>query len=721
MKWSNILKVFKRDVKAIIKNPIALLIIGGICFIPSLYAWVNIAACWDPYENTSSVPIAVVNNDKGASFNGKEMNIGNEVIDELKNNHAIGWKFVDTKQADRGLIDGTYYAMIEIPEDFSEDLTSVLSENPTKPEIIYKVNTKANPVAGKITGVAQSTLVNQITSNFITTVNETAFSSLNDLGYDADKNKDNIIKLKNSIIAIDKNMSAIKNMLNNINSNSSNLSTYLEEVQSTMPSITSGLNNISQNAENTGTLINTSKESLNSTFDNIRLNLSESQTSLDKVQSNLDDLSSMANDASSAKINALISKSINEIDKVDNSVTAVINFLDAINKKIANEKIANMITSLKNVQNSLAEEKTKLNDLQSKVNSGQNVDKGLLSSISDLTKKIEGQVDNSLNRFDNDTRPALNTIADGLVTATKGASDLLGKANGLVDQINNLLSTANQGSQLANSTSEKLKNSLEEFSGVISELSSKLQDVSDDDLGKIVGILQSNPEFMGDFIANPFNIEVDAIYKVANYGSGMAPIYSVLALWVGSLILISLLKTESAEFEGSENINLRERHFGKMLTFVSLGILQGFIVAFGDKFLLGVQTVNTALLIFVSMFASAVFTIIVFTLMSVFGNLGKALAIILMVLQLAGSGGSYPIQVDPLFFRIIQPTFPFTYAISGYREAIAGPLVSTVILDFAILTIMGLVFILLGYLLKGPLNPRVRKFEDMFEESGIAE
>ena len=183
MKWSNILKVFKRDVKAIIKNPIALLIIGGICFIPSLYAWVNIAACWDPYENTSSVPIAVVNNDKGASFNGKEMNIGNEVIDELKNNHAIGWKFVDTKKADRGLIDGTYYAMIEIPEDFSEDLTSVLSENPTKPEIIYKVNTKANPVAGKITGVAQSTLVNQITSNFITTVNETAFSSLNDLGY----------------------------------------------------------------------------------------------------------------------------------------------------------------------------------------------------------------------------------------------------------------------------------------------------------------------------------------------------------------------------------------------------------------------------------------------------------------------------------------------------------------------------------------------------------
>ncbi|MDZ5254789.1 YhgE/Pip domain-containing protein [Clostridium sp. LIBA-8841] len=721
MKWSNILKVFKRDIKAIIKNPIALLIIGGICFIPSLYAWINIAACWDPYENTSTVPIAVVNNDKGASFNGKEMNVGDDVIDELKNNHDIGWKIVNAKQADMGLIDGTYYAMIEIPEDFSEDLTSVMSENPKKPEIIYKVNTKANPVAGKITEVAESTLVNEITSNFITTVNETIFSSLNGVGYDIDKNKENIIQLKNSIIAIDKNMSSIKNMLNNINSNSANLSTYLQQVQQTMPSITSGLNNISQGAENTGNLINSSKESLNNTFDNIRLNLTESKTSLDKVQNSLDELSSMASDAGSAKISATINRAISEVNKVDNSVTAVINFLEAINKTNPNDKISSMITSLKGVQTSLNEEKNKLNDLQNKVNNGQSVDKGLVNSINDLTKQIEDQVGNAINRFDNDTRPALNTMADGLVKATQGASDLLNKANGLVDQINNLLSTANQGAQLANSTSEKLKDSLDEFSGVISELSSKLQNVSDDELGKIVSILQSNPAFMGDFIANPFNIKVDAIYKVANYGSGMAPIYSVLALWVGSLILISLLKTESAEFEGSEKINLREKHFGKMMTFVSLGIIQGFIVAFGDKFLLGVQSVNTALLIFISMFASAIFTIIVFTLMSVFGNLGKALAIILMVLQLAGSGGSYPIQVDPLFFRIVQPAFPFTYAISGYREAIAGPLVSTVILDFAVLSLMGLAFILLGYLLKGPLNPRVRKFEDMFEESGIAE
>ncbi|WP_300348269.1 YhgE/Pip domain-containing protein [Clostridium sp.] len=721
MKWNNILKVFKRDIKAIIKNPIALLIIGGICFIPSLYAWVNIEACWDPYENTSTVPIAVVNNDKGSSLNGKEMNVGDQVIDELKKNHDIGWKFVSTEQANTGLIDGNYYAMIEIPSDFSKDLTSLTSDKPVKPEIIYKVNTKANPVAGKITGVAKRTLVDKITSNFITTVNETIFSSLNGVGSNINENKDRIIQLKNSIIAIDKNMGSIKNMLTNINSNSKNLDTYLKEVQQTMPSITSGLNNISKDATNTGNLINTSKESLNATFDNIRLNLSESKTSLDKVQNSLNDISNIAKDVGTSKISSSINKAITEVDNVNNSVNSVINFLDAINKVSPNDKITNMITSLKGVQTSLEKEKTKLNDLQSKVSSGGNIDKGLINSINDLTKNIESQITNSLNKFDKEVRPELNNMADGLVKATQGASDLLKQANGLADQINNLLSTAGQGANLAGTTSDKLKSSLDQFSGVISELSNKLQNVSDDQLGKIVSILQSNPAFMGEFIANPFNIKTDAIYKVPNYGSGMAPIYSVLALWVGSLILISLLKTESVEFEGSENINLRERHFGKMLIFVSLSVIQGFIVAFGDKFLLGVHTVNTTLLIVMAMFSSAVFTIIVFTLMSLFGNLGKALTIILMVLQLAGSGGSYPIQVDPLFFRIVQPTFPFTYAISGFREAIAGPLVSTVVLDFVILTIMAVIFLLLGYLLKGPLNPRVRKFEEMFEESGIAE
>ena len=192
----NALLVFKRDVKSIIRNPVAIIIVLGICIIPSLYAWVNIKACWDTYKNTSTIPIAVVNNDKGSVLNDKEINVGNDVVEELKNNNEIGWEFVSEKEADLGLVDGTYYAMIQIPEDFSQDLTSIVSVNIKKPEIIYKVQTKSNPVAVKIAGAAKTSLIDQVTSNFIKAVNETIFSVANDIGEKADENKDKIKSAK---------------------------------------------------------------------------------------------------------------------------------------------------------------------------------------------------------------------------------------------------------------------------------------------------------------------------------------------------------------------------------------------------------------------------------------------------------------------------------------------------------------------------------------------
>ena len=195
----NIVKIFKRDLKSIVKNPIALIIVAGVCVIPALYAWVNIKACWDPYGNTSTIPIAVVNSDKGAEVLGEQLNVGQEIIEELKNNKNIGWRFVSKENADSGVIDGTYFASIEIPENFSEDLVSITTDRSKKAEIIYKLDTKANPVAGKIAGVAEETLVDEITTNFIETVNEKAFEKIDGYEDKIDKNKIDIIKLKNQI------------------------------------------------------------------------------------------------------------------------------------------------------------------------------------------------------------------------------------------------------------------------------------------------------------------------------------------------------------------------------------------------------------------------------------------------------------------------------------------------------------------------------------------
>ena len=158
-----------------------------------------------------------------------------------------------------------------------------------------------------------------------------------------------------------------------------------------------------------------------------------------------------------------------------------------------------------------------------------------------------------------------------------------------------------------------------------------------------------------------------------------------------------------------------------MFTFILLASIQGVIIALGNIFLLKVYSVSPILMVIFSIVSSITFSIIIFTNVSLLGDVGKAINIVLMILQLAGCGGSYPIQVDPLIFRILQPFFPFTYAVGGFREAIAGPLVSSVILDISILLLFSILYVILGFVFKPKLKSVVKKFELKFHESGIGE
>ncbi|WP_125154265.1 YhgE/Pip domain-containing protein [Clostridium rectalis] len=717
----NTLKVFKRDMLSMIKNPVALIVVIGICVIPSLYAWVNIKACWDPYENTSTIPIAVVNNDKGVTFNNKELNIGNDVIKKLKDNHNIGWKFVNSKQAELGVIDGTYYATIEIPENFSCDLTSLISDKPKKPEILYKVDTKTNPVATKIAGAAKTTLVDEITTNFISTVNETVFDSFNEMGENLQDKEDKIIKVKDSIIKADENMDIILAALNNVNSNSENLSNYLLELKSTIPDMIKSINTLSDNKKNSkGFLINT-QDTLNNAFLNADFNFKEIESSTEKIQNLLKDLAISGSDNSSININSTLSKIKREIDFVNTRINRLVVFFQNINDLHPSKPVSQIIVNLKNIMDNLNKEKDSLDKLQQQVGSTNEVNKDLINTISSNIFNIHKDVESEIKNYNLKARPELNNIVNNLIKATDDASKLIDLSGGLVNQIDELLSSGAEGSELASDISKKLYDRLTEYKEVIGKISERLKMVDNKDLVKIISILQSNPQFMGDFISSPFNLKEEPIYAIPNYGSAMTPVYTVLALWVGGLILTSVLRTDVVDFKGSKNITIRQKYFGKMLTFITFALIQGLVVAVGNKLILGVYTVNTFLMILFSLITAFTFSIIIYSCVALLGNVGKALAIVLMIVQLAGSGGTYPIQVDPMIFRILQPFFPFTYAIGGFREAIAGPLISSVVLDLVVLIVQAFIFILIGYFLKSPLHHKVSKFEAKFKESGISE
>lgn len=711
------IKIFKRDIKNLIKNPIALIIVIGLCIIPSLYAWINIRACWNPYENTSTVPIAIVNKDKGATFDGKNLNVGNDVISELKKNKSIGWKFVNEKKANAGVLDGTYYAMIELPSDFTKDLTSVTSGNPIKPTIIYKVNTKSNPVAGKITEVAEETLVNQINSNFIATVNKTVFSALNIYGKDISENKDKILKLKKTIIELDEHMDTINFALESVNINSQNLATYLKDMQGTLPQVTSGIDAVSGSNMNTSKNISYIKESLNDSLNGVKSTLNQINNQNNQIKNILNDLnnsSSGSKDIANTSILQLESQMNNSKSQID----SVINFLNKFINIKQNDKISALIGDLNKIKDLLNTQQSKLENLKGELNGSADSMKDTIDSINKTANEISNRTNNSINSYDSQVRPILNKTADSLITSTKDAANLVDSSKGLVKATNEILGYTAKGSDLTADMTKDLQTKLNKFKDTIHLLSTELKKVNDNDLDSIIAILQSTPQVMGDYLSNPFNLKSEPIYPIENYGSGMAPIYTTLALWVGGLVLTSLLTTEADDFN---NLSIKKRYIGKMITFVFFAMIQGFIVGIGDKFILGVQTESLGLLIFTTVLSSAVFTIILYTLVSLFGNIGKAIGIILMVIQIAGSGGTYPIQVDPLIFRILQPFFPFTYTLSNLREAIAGPLLTTIMFNTFVLIFMAGITIIIGYCLKERLNEYIRRFERGFKESGLSE
>lgn len=711
------IKVFKRDIKNLSRNPIALIIIVGVCFLPSLYAWVNIKACWNPYENTSTVPIAIVNNDKGATLDGKKLNVGNDVVSQLRRNKKIGWKFVSQKKGSRGVLDGTYYAMIEIPSDFTKDLTSVATGKPKKPTIIYKVNTKSNPVAGKITEVAEETLVNQINSNFIATVNKTIFSSLNTYGKDIEDSKDKIVEVKKAVIALDEHMDLINFILDSVNNNSANLTEYLKSIQSTLPQVSNGIDSVSKANLNTSENIKNIKDSLNNSFNGIDSTLNQINNQNNQIKDIVNNLNN-SDSASKEAAKTAISQINKQIDNSKSQIDSIVKYLKEFNKIKPNEKINKLINNLENIKDQLDTEKDSLGSLNSKLNESVDSIKETIDSVNSTLSSLSNNVNSAIDSYDSQVRPALNNTADSLVTATKDASSLVESSKGLVKAVNDMLGYTSQGSDLTSEMSKDLDNKLNQFKETIHMLSTELKKVNDNDLDGIIAILQSKPEVMGNYISNPFNLKSEPIYPIANYGSGMAPIYTTLALWVGGIVLVSLMTTEA---EGFEDLRIKEKYLGKMITFVFFAMVQGFIVALGDKLVLGVQTESLGLFIFTAVLSSAVFTIILYTLVSLFGNIGKAIGIVMMVMQIAGSGGTYPIQVDPLIFRILQPFFPFTYTLSNLREAIAGPLLSTVMFNVVILIVFGVINILIGYFLKERLNKSVTRFEKEFKESGLSE
>lgn len=710
----NIFKIYRKDLKDIFKNPALLIVIIGLAILPSLYAWFNIKASWDPYGNTKNLSVAVVNKDKGNELSGKNINFGNEVIDKLKGNDKLGWKFVSEKDALDGVNSGKYYASIEIPEDFSKDLTSIVTEETKKGKIIYTVNEKINIIAPKITEKGASTIQSEVNQTVVKTVSETIFDVFNSVGIELENQLPKLSNIENSLIDIQGKFKNIDKTINLAGDSTSKISDIVKNIQKDMPAIKNTLVNSKTLSTDVKTFLENTKGSLDNIVPIIKDDLKiVNNVSSSAYNSTKDLIDAINNGAENAP--QLVDSLYTKLSNLQSTSKTLLDFLTNLDKITPSNQLKDTIAQISSINTKISSAISYLDIIKNQIASGQKPSLDKLNSILKVSKDINNISSYLLNNFDSKIVKPVNSIFSQGLNVANDAIKILQNAEAKLPKVEDILNTSLDFSSNAKDSIAFIKDKIPKAKSIVDELVIAIKKINDsEDMSELITLLKNDAIKRADFLKEPIEIVNESLYPVANYGAGMTPFYTVLCLWVGALLLVSLL---SVDVHGE--YSPIEIYLGRGFTFLSIAIIQALIVSLGDIYLLKIKILNPALFVGLSIFTSAVFISIVYSLVSLFGNIGKAVAVILLVIQVAASGGTFPIQVTPQFFQNVNPFLPFTYAISAQRESVAGVYMPNLTKDIYALLIFMVVFVVISTLLKKPINKLLIPFKESFSKSDL--
>ena len=715
---NNIFKIYKDDIKKIFTNYAALIVFIALSILPSLYAWFNIKASWDPYgkEATSQIKIGVVNKDKGAELKGEFKNIGNQIIDQLKENDVMGWQFVSEKEAVKAVEEGSYYAMITIPEEFSEDILSLITDDIKKGKIIYTVNEKVNAIAPKITVKGATAVQENVNKTVIETVSDIVLSTAKDLGIEVEGQLPKLDNLYDKLVEIQSKFKDLYETTDLAYDGVNKVADLVTNLQNDIPLITDTLNSTKGLATNLIDFITTSQGEINNIAPTIKTDIGLVKDLADEVSSYVDMVIN-AIKTNGENVKVLLENLSTKVSSLKEYVTSIRVLVEKINGQSQNGALSGVLSQLETAENNLNQLYNEIESIRNLLDNGNVLDTSKLENAKTVLNDVSNIAGNLYEKFDTEILGNINTILNTANDSAKGALEILQRAQDKLPQVEEILTTVSALCNKGNEGIKYAKDNLPRAEEIVNEVTSKVAKIKDSsDLKDLLKLIANNVEERSNYLTSPVELEENSLYPMRNYGTAMTPFYSVLALWVGMTLLVSMFSVEA-----HGEYNHMEVYFGKLLLFLTIGMTQALIVSLGDLYLLKIYCVNPALFVTGILFTSVVFVAIVYSLVSVFGNVGKVTAIILLVLQVAGSGGTFPIQLTPKFFQIINPFLPFTYAISFAREAIGGVVQSVLVKDIVIMLIYIVVSILISIFLKKPINNLLSGFTKKFHESGLGE
>ena len=668
----NILKVLKRDFARLFTVPAAWVIMFGMVFIPPLYSWYNIVGFWDPYGNTNGITVAVANNDTGTdnALIGKQ-NLGGQIVNQLKDNDQLGWTFVTEAEAMSQVESGKAYAAIVIPKDFSNDLAGVVTGGKDKPTLQYYVNEKASAIAPKVTDVGASTVDRTVNSTFVSTVSEVLTEVINTVGDKAIAAEDQT-KAK-TITTLNEASSDVQHTRDTIAKLNTKLAGTPEQTRTARQALEDARElgiDTAQGLAGASKLIGTTQTSLN-TF------ITATSGSLDQGSSLLSQASSRANQSIGtvtgmlSSANQQVGGMINtaaDINQANADVIAQLKELPNANQ----EPLKSAISKLDNRNSNLAETLNNLSSLNTTIGNTYTDTAGLASSLNTATQTTLDATNTARSTLVSGALPQLNTGLNTLSSTASMLSNGITSQSSLIDQSEQ---TLDQLDKAISSTTTALNSTDQALAGVQAKLSTLATDIKalsiSSSLNALIGTDgKLDASTISDFMLSPTVISEKAIYPVAAYGSGMAPLFTTLSLWVGAFVLVVIPKLETDD-EDIDNLTPSQGYLGRFLLLATLAATQGLVTGIGDL-IIGIQCASAPVFLLTCVITSLVYMSVIFALSTTFMHVGKGVCVALVILQVPGASGLYPIEMMPGFFRTLYPLLPFTYSIDALRETIGG-------------------------------------------------
>lgn len=726
----NIWRLFRFDMSRLRVNAVSIIITVGLIIMPSLFAWYNIIACWNVFDNTGNLTVAVANTDEGyqSDLVPLRINVGDQVVSALRANDQIDWHITDEEDAIDGAKSGRYYAAVVIPKAFSRDMLTFYTGDSGHADIVYYANEKKSAIAPKITDQGADSVSYQVNAVFAETLSEVALSLAESISSFAEDDNwdariavvaDHVREMADSFDDAASVLTLCSSLAQSCENLSRNSAALAEKASGALDETLSA-------ATTRSDAVPATVGALRDSADSLKNSLANSTAGFEAVSGSIDDLF----DAASSDSQGIAKDLRTQADALASHAKMYRDVADGLDGLAASvpDTVRPQVSALAGRARSVAAQADSMAD-----------------SLRGAAAKLEqGDVDVGAERDEAKAKAAealasIKSIKDDYeANVAPGLASLVDEASSMADSLStvttNLKGVGSELSASAGSAADVMAGTAEKIDGAtakLREVSSGLREMAKSideaivagDRDALRAVLGSDVSVLSRALAMPVGVERIPVFPVENFGSAMAPLYTTLALFIGSLLILVVFKPKVSrriqEAAGLVDVKPRQLFFGRFAVMAVVSLAQTTVMALGNMFFLDVQVASPVLFMLCFWGAGLVFTFIIYALVVSFANLGKAIAVLLLIVQVTGCGGSFPLQIMPDFVQALSPWLPATHVVNAMRSAMMGTYGNDFWVQMGMLCLFLVPAALLGLVLRKPLAKFMEWYVEQVESSKL--